>query len=320
MAQTTLKPIAEYKEWKGINNVDDPVRVPPGYLSLADNVYIDDRKMLHRRPGRSLVRAGSVFSLWSNGDVCLFAKATSLNQLNADYTERTLMSGLDLAQPIVYAEGGGYIFWGNESIIGYYKNGAASLFPDVSQAFKAKMIGGHLLEYFNSRLYAARDNVIVISDAAAPFVRTVGPGRAFLQLDDRVTLMLAVVDGLYIGTRKGVSFYAGRDPGEFQRIDVSDGEMFEGSGVKIRGEDLTDSGLGTYVMWASSNGIFYGGPGGQVKNVTFGDYIIKDTLLKEGASFAKDENNSLLYVFSYDFDGSLETDIELPQAIVKSTF
>jgi hypothetical protein len=259
-------------------------------------------------------------SLWAKEEICLFVKNNSvLTQLGIDLsTETSLMSGLNLSEGLDYTQGGGFIFFSNMNVIGYVKNGSASLFPSVTQTFKKPMVSGSLIDYFNSRLYALRDNRVYYSDAAAPMVTD--KRKNFFQINGKGSLLLSVRDGIYVGTEKGAWFYFGRDPGEFQRIQVSDGEVFGGSGVKMSGDDLSETGIGTYVRWASPKGLFVGGPGGEVKNVTWGKFVIKEVPRSSGAAFVCSVNNSQQYLFNFSFDGSLDTNVEVPQIEIRSNF
>ena len=160
-----------------------------------------------------------IHSLWSNGNICLFVQGPDLKRLNPDYTATTVLPGVGPAR-MVYVEVAGTVYLTNGTVIGYVREGAFTTFPDPGQTYKTQMIPGHLIEYFNGRLYVARDNEIWFSDPMA--LGRTDERRNFKQLPSRVTLMSAVDDGIYVSDLERTYFMGGGDPGEAVLIDKTD--------------------------------------------------------------------------------------------------
>jgi hypothetical protein len=266
-----LVPFLEIESFLGINNTTDPAKIPVtrrgAFLVAGENVDIDDEKMLHRRKGFDQVLSGDIHSLWSNGDICLFVEGPELKRLWPDYRATTLLNGGTQVNgsKMQFVEGGGRIFFCNNSIIGYIENGESHPFPEPEMTFKKRMVGGHLLEFFNSRLYAAQDDKIFYSDAVTPM--RMDTRKNFILFEGRLTMMKAVADGMYVSAGKSVLFLKGLDGPEFTAFKVSDSPAYAGSAIKVEGEDIGPGLLGTVVMWLSDEGPFMGLPGGQVKNL-----------------------------------------------------
>ena len=73
-----VEPWMDFRNFLGVNNVADPLRIPVGkggyFLEVGENIDIDNEKMMHRRKGFESILSGDVHSLWSNGKYCFFVK------------------------------------------------------------------------------------------------------------------------------------------------------------------------------------------------------------------------------------------------------
>jgi hypothetical protein len=285
-----LVPFLELKSFLGIDNVTDPAKVKvgknAGFLVSAENVDIDDEKMVHRRKGYDPVFPGEVHSLWSNGGICFFVQGPELKRLLLDYTATTILNGGTQVNGsrMEFVEGGGKIFFCNSSIIGYIENGVSHPFPEPEITFKKRMVGGHLLEWFNSRLYAAQDDKIFYSDAAAPM--RMDTRKNFIPFEGRLTMMKAVADGMYVSAGENIFFLKGLDAPDFVQFKVGDSPAYFGSAIKVEGEDVGPGILGTVVIWLSDDGLFMGLPGGQVKNLN-PNYVPED--MGQSAAIYRDD-------------------------------
>jgi len=276
------EPWMDFRNFLGVHNlIGDPWRIPVGkggaYLEVCENIDIDDEKMIHRRKGFDPVLSGNVHSLWSNGKYCFFCEGTNLKRLFEDYSTETLLSILKLDERVNYVDGDGTIFFSSRSIVGYLEEGKAYAFPNPNLKFKNRMVGGHLIEYYNSRLYAAQGVKVFFSDATHPM--RMDMRKNFLEFGGWITMLKAVKDGLYIGAGDDVFFLLGDDPfaeGGFLYDRVTDSKVIEGSAITVEGEDIGPGLLGRTVIWATEDGIYVGATSGQVKEVTKGAYGVKD--------------------------------------------
>jgi hypothetical protein len=308
-----VQPEISVKEWLGLDNASDESRLlvlnGRSWLKIADNTDIDDEYMLHRRKGYSSVLSGSVHSFWSNSDIALFLSSGTLKRLNADYTATSLLSGLDPDARIHYVFANGKVYFTNGVIIRYYKDGSVSSLATVTQSFKTQMKPGHLIEYFNSRLYTAEDNIIWYSDAAN--LEYLDLRQNFIPFrSGRITMMQAVTDGMYVSADGKTYFLAGRDPSEFVRTEVAGTAAIEGSATKIPSEEFSSGAIGSIAVWASSEGIWTGEPGGKVRNRTWAHYSPDD--VKLATALVRDDNGYSQYVIAYEVEFDMSGEIDTP--------
>jgi hypothetical protein len=87
------KPL-KISKFKGLKNTLPAQEFGIEFLQEALNVDIDDNMFLRRRPGTNKVVTADVFSLWSNGTICLYRTGATLKRMLSDYTSTTLRSGL----------------------------------------------------------------------------------------------------------------------------------------------------------------------------------------------------------------------------------
>jgi len=220
--------------------------------------------MIHRRNGYGAPSypGSAIHSLWSNGEICLFVQGANLKRLNPDFTATTILPGAGPGR-MVYVEVAGTVFLTNGTIIGYLRDYTFQFFPEPKQPYKTPMVRGHMMEYFNGRLYVARDNEIWFSDPMA-LMRT-DMRRNFKQLPSRITLMSAVDDGIYVSGLER-NFMGGGDSGEAVLIDKADYPAIPYTAQKIDAPRIGGHGLfGSAVLWASGMGICLGGGRGAIQ-------------------------------------------------------
>jgi hypothetical protein len=271
------KPIITINRFSGINNQIDPVRMEWGGGSMplvaAVNCDIDDSGMISLREGYTLSASGNIHSLWSDGSVCLFKSGGSLKALGPDLkTITTILTGLDPHARVSYKSINNDIYLTDNSIIGYVRDGAFNFLTDPANTFKAAMPAGHLIEYFNARLYVARDNLIFFSDPAT--YQYYDKRYGFIWLPGRVTLFCSVEDGIYVSDGSATYFMSGASPHDFSITNrVADYPALEGSAVKLTAEVLAMDGMtGKVAVWSSPKGICLGGSGGKFINLTQAKY------------------------------------------------
>lgn len=292
----------DIQQFLGLDNLTDESRLPiinkKAWLKMANNIDIDDEYMPHRRTGYSQVLSGNVHSFWSNGELALFMQNGSLKSMSTTYSASTLLSGLEANAVMHYADCHGTIYFTNADIIGSYISGTAALLTDPGQRFKVSMKPGHLIEYFNARLYVAQDNILWFSDAIS--LGYLDMRKNFLQFSDRITMVKSVTDGLYVSAGDTTYFLFGKDPFEFVKIEVAGSAAIEGSAVSVTSEQINKDALGPVVMWASDEGIFMGRPAGSVLNKTWSHYTCD--VVKFCASIVRDDNGFEQYLAAYSIE------------------
>lgn len=267
-----VNPSITINHFTGINERADPIRVGGGKGKMpfveAVNVDIDDSGMVTLKPGYVLSLPGNFRDLWSNGSVCLFNDRGTLKSLSLDLRSfTTIISGLDPTAPISYVPVNDDVYLTNNSIIGYVRD---SVFNPLTlgdtrpaQTFKAVLPAGHLLEYFNARLYVARDNLIIFSDPAT--CQYYDKRHNFYWLDGRISMMKAVSDGIFMSDSKATYFVDASSV----RTQVADYPANDNSVVAVDAENVgLDKLSGMVLIWSSPQGICLGAKGGQFINLT----------------------------------------------------
>lgn len=137
-----------------------------------------------------------------------------------------------------------------------------------TDAFKDHTPAGTCLEFFDGALFFAINNFVYRSktfDAQHVDIRaTVVAG-----FPANVTMIKAVVDGIYVGTTAAQYFLARNDSG-FAQTQVATQGIIKGSGLKVDGAFVPKLGVKDdfVILWASPLGIFVGGPGGKYLNLS----------------------------------------------------
>lgn len=278
----------------GKNNVAESTRFPNKngiiYLSECTNVDIDDQFMPHRRdgyPATPTLSAAGIHSLWADGDLCLFIQNGTLKRLNADYSATPLKADVGHAR-MNYVRPINQTYLTNDSIIGYVNEyGSYSDFPVPDQTYKTPMKPGHLIEWFNGRLYVARGDELWFSDPMA--VYQTDERKNFKQMGGYISMIQAVRDGLYVSNLRVTFFLAGLDPHEAQLVKVADYPAILGTAIKADGERITRDISGRAVMWASPRGVCVGLDGGNFVNLT--DAFYHPTYSGEGAAILRQVDN-----------------------------
>jgi hypothetical protein len=322
----------EYKDFLGISNAKDLTRIPKGYLLKAVNFDVDVEMMLHRRRGYKILLPIGSHSLWSNEFVCFFVSGGDLYRLMDDltYDKSKILSGVGNNR-MEYIDINGIVYFTNNQIIGYVQDGVAYAFPEVDQEYKEKMIGGQLLEFYDSRLYTAQDDTIFYSDAGRPMV--MDERHNFLQCSGRVRMVKSVVDGLYTSEGEHVFFYtvSKDDPPKFKKIPIIDVPCFEGMAIKIEGEKISPKVEAVVVIWPGGEGVFMGKPGGEFERLTGRNFFLGGVSHGTGAFLVRDLHKGFKpgfpqYVGVYNClpgfgegEGSLELPILTTQGVGKTS-
>lgn len=135
---------------------------------------------------------------------------------------------------------------------GFFANGAP-----LRTQFNSPPPPGQLLTYLNGVIYIASGNTIWHTEPLRyNLADNVGD---FFMHSQRITLLSAVPDGLYISSEK-TYFYSGVGTEDVKRKEVLPYKAVEGTSMQV--VDTTD------VMWFSERGFVRGTLSGQVKNLT----------------------------------------------------
>jgi len=290
----------DFSNFKGINNVDDALNLADDELAEASNVDIDNRGKIQRRNGytKKYTPTGVLHSLWSNDRICLFVDGTSLMRLYEDYSSTVVRSNVTTL-PMSYVDVNEKIYYSNASVNGYIENGLDVAFSDPGIKFKQAPKPGQHIEFYNGRLYIARNETIWYTDAYA--LGRVDMRSNFISMKDEVTMLKAVDDGIYvsigdINDRSSVIFLGGSTPEEFTYKVVADYGAIEGTAVKPKSAFIGDGIEGQTVLWTSRKGICLGANGGRLTNLTAQRYVVPNN--RFGAGLFRLQNGIPQYIAS----------------------
>lgn len=293
------------------------------FFREIDNVDIDDAGKPHRRPGygSSIYIGAYVRSIWANDDIFLFPDGTTFNKLNDDGTIIALITDVDATDPFCFVEHGGIVYFSNNSIVGYIdvKTGLPYPFPTPSLPpirtmdkgevvmidnpalkFKIKMVGGHILEWYNSRLLAANGANLFFSDSTVPTM--MDRRKNALAFKGRLTMVKAVDSGIYVGDSEAVYYEHGTDMSsvtEFRKLDIP---AIEGMSVvaPVRGKTTKKT-----AYWMTEKGLYAGYNDGIVKPMQEGLFNLIG--LESGTAIVKDGSYEQLIMvgkFKVGYGGS----------------
>lgn len=294
MPQLILKPLIEYKNFRGIDNLTtDDMRLDPGYVRIANNVDIDDARMAHRRNGvlREIL-SGSWKSLWQKDDLCFGVKNGILTKINSDWTETTILSNVGTSR-MNFVPIDSRIFFSNLSVVGYILAGVSYEFPEPDRPQRQKMVGGEIIEYYEGRLYAVRGNFVPFSIAYSPM--EMDEEKNYIALNGPINMFHAVFDGIWVSEKDGVSFHQGHDFHDFVYTKILDEPAIKGSAISIDGITQRDGSLGRCVVFSTEIGIYMGYPGGVLKDLTKGHYGVLG--IEEGQASIVWANGYQQYIF-----------------------
>jgi hypothetical protein len=268
-----------FKNFRGINNVSNGINLETDELTEAKNVDIDNEGRAKRRDGytRKFVPSGKLHSLWSNDRLCLFIDGTTLKRLNADYTATTIRTGVTNL-PMEFLDVNENVYYSSASVNGYIDTlFADNQYTDPGINFKVKPMPGQHIEYYNGRIYIARNETIWFTDAYA--YERIDMRFNAIKMKDEVTMLKAVDDGLYVSVgdindRSSVIFLSGSTPEDMTSREVANYGAIEGTAVKPKSAFVGDGANGKTVLWVSRKGVCLGGNGGNFTNLTAARYEV----------------------------------------------
>lgn len=264
----------------GINNVSDPVRIGFDWrkgiqdLAWGTNIDLDDTGRPSRRKGTYRQAAGSWTSLFDCGPYAIGVAGSLLYVIDPDYS-RTAIRNVTPGARLRACLADGKAFYVNGHEIGFVRNRTSYVWtvgdyigPTTQRTFTAPPTG-HLVAFYNGRIYVAEENVLWYSEPFAYgwFDRA----RNYIKFNSRLRMLAPVDDGLYVSSDRQTYFLHGAGPQDFGRRRVDHQPAIEGTEVAVDGRQLPSLQQdGTCQIWASAAGILVGANSGRVRNITDG--------------------------------------------------
>lgn len=319
-----LVPTHKIEGFRGINNVQDPDKLQPNrddgtvFLTKADHTDITDDFRVARRSGSESVYTGNatVHSMFATPELCLFVEGTALKSIDENFNTSVLLNSLIPNRRMSYVDIGGVIYFSNGFDKGYIMDGVAFAYTSPADTFKIQMPAGHLLDYYNGRLYVASNNLLFVSD---PYhLMQYDERTGIIPFEYRITTLKHVSDGLWVGTEKSIIFLAGGSPADFRYLDKANYGAVENSAVTTSASDVGMEADGDVVIMASTKGLCVCAAGGIFRCTTGDYYVLTDEVQRSSAFFKKEEDKHqyLLFneVYTVGHAARIATDFPFPDS------
>lgn len=280
--------------FSGLKNTLAPERLQGADLQTALNVDIDDAGQVRRRRGYALEISGRWHSIKGPLVGKIYGvKDGYLGIIRPGPAFYTLGVFVGDA-PVCYTEVNDEVYFSSRDASGVislaetvsewgHTDGQGSwLSPVYTPTDTLGEVGGSLLgdppkatqiEAYKGRIYLATGQTLWATELYR--YHFVDRTRGFMQFEHDITLVMAVGDGLYVGTTGGVYFLRGIF-GAFKLEQITPAAVLPGSGVVVpcnlvhpqaRQQDIR---TGTSVVFMTNDGIMAGFDGGETYNLTQG--------------------------------------------------
>lgn len=137
-------------------------------------------------------------------------------------------------------------------------------------------------------------------------------GKILAEFDSNVTMLVEMIDGIFIGTDDEVVYVSGGDPmlGDLTMKQAHQYGAVKGTCVKVENENLGLDGTGYGIVFLSHNGINIGDNSGNVVNVTTN--IVAIPRCSTGTAHLRTTNNMTHYVVQIDGQSSSSSTQYIP--------
>lgn len=273
----------------GIRNTVSEERLSIKELSAAVNIDLDDVGQARRRRGYRKVASGSWHSLVELGDIRLAVKDGALGFLEPGFQHVAL--GVVGTNPLSYTRVGETVYFSSETAAGKIERrqllpwgeqgGGEWLSPVLRPTETLGPIAGRFLtappnaseiENYKGRIYLANGPVLWATELY--LYDKVDASKNYLLLEDDITMVRAVNDGLYVGTTRQLLFLQGTLSEGLKSRVVMQTPVVRGSSVVVPWSQVhprartqpMPEGFGPVFMTGA--GICCGLDGGEVYNLT----------------------------------------------------
>ena len=126
---------------------------------------------------------------------------------------------------------------------------------------------GYIVRAFNSRLLIATTDFVYFTEAFRPHLHD--PAHGFVITAGFTTMVEPVGEGVFIADKRGVKFYKGDDPTDWQVTDASPDPVVFGTSTVVPGSYFGGelAGFDEVAVWLSVSGYQIGTPNGEVVKI-----------------------------------------------------
>lgn len=309
-------------QFTGLKNVVSQERLGPADLQRAINIDIDDAGQVRRRRGYTLKDAAEYHSVKTVGGKVYGVRNGSLGIIRPNYSFYALQGAG--AGPLCFTEVDGDVYFSggisgviapDETVSAWGANDGQGqwLSPVITPTETLGAISGKLLgdppkatsiEAYKGRIYLAAKKTLWATELYQ--YHYVDRTKNFMQFEYDITLVMAVGDGLYIGTEGGLYFIQGV-LGSFKLTKINDDPVLPGSGQFVPAElahpharnQPVPSGVAAVFM--STCGVMAGFDNGVCYNLTYGTFVFPAGI--SAAALYRQDQGANSYIAAVDSAG-----------------
>ena len=309
--------------FRGMRNTVAAERLAAEELERAINVDIDDSGQVRRRRGYVLKDAADYHSVRTIGDKVFGVRNGTLGIIRPDYSFKTIYAAG--TGPICYAEVNGDVYFSGEGVSGvingeeeYTTWGGTDgqgqwVSPVINPTSTVGAISGKLLgdpphassiEPYKGRIYLAAGKTLWATELYQ--YHFVDKTKNFMQFEHDITLLMAMSDGIYVGTTGGLYFIHGV-LGGFRLQMIITAAVLPGSGTLVPTDMVHPAArngpvpAGDAALMTTSEGVVAGFDNGSCYNLTH-DKVILPTGVSAAALYRQDQGANS-YIAAVDSAG-----------------
>lgn len=310
-------------QFSGLKNTVSRERLRPDELERAINVDIDDTGQVRRRRGYAKILADPFHSLKTIAGKVFGVRAGTLGRLFDDYTFTDI--AFVGASPVAYAEISGETYFCNQAASGivavndtlrpWGKTDGQGLWLSQVQAetdtlgkVAGKLLGDPIratcIEAYKGRIYLADGKTLWATELYQ--YDYINRTRGFMQFEHDITLLMAVDNGLFVGTTGGLYFLEGSF-GQFKLANLGADAVLPGSGQYVPTEVVHPQArnapvpTGVAAVFMTTGGIVAGFDNGTCYNLTSGVMVFPNAV--SGASLFRQDSGANTYIAAVDSAG-----------------
>lgn len=315
--------------FNGIKNTVAPERLSASDLEIAKNINLDDVGQASRRRGYTKVDTARFRSLQNVGTKCIAVRDGWLGRIRDDYSFSTIfevgdvdVSADDVNDSIYFScSTGSGVIAPDDSVRPWGKTDGQGtwLSPVINPTATLGQVAGKLLGdppratqvcAFHGRIYLAQGKTLWRTELYQ--YDYVDRTKGFYPFEHEITMVMAVDDGLYVGTMNGLYFLGEerilmREFGALKLEKVVGGMVVPGSGVTVpvdlvRPQTMGQPvGTGLAIVFINEDGIMAGFNTGETFNLTIGRVLLPQGRL--AAALFRQDQGANSYVAAVDSEG-----------------